>query len=772
MLVIDFPNAEQGAKKLVQFYLAEHPETKQQFFDFYKTNTGQPFSRASNETTYQQWLLFVGQEQPTKQITSSDNQTVEEKTIGLPVIEFPTDTDKGSKKLIFSSLKDHLELADEFFDFYKSNMGFSLNAANDTTSKQQWLYFVDSKQPKIIEPESTIFSSTVSDVIVPLQDDNALVEHRFVFNGQDVRDQKVRQTDHIDPEGYKKWLETQPVTEWLQSINKEFDLQNPIPLDIPLLIKVDWLPKVIYNPAEKPTLNQKGELRVSKKETLVIRGRSALNSNSRKSSSPLDYNATEKQEIYNQDLFYLPYVPEHTAAKYTTEDGVDIDVTRIEMVLANKPVANHLWSFCSVQSYDPTTTKYTTWFTSRTEKPQHIEKQEPKYKVRNGFEGFQAQMFNGGYSDSFVSLIHKLRPDGSLLTKNSKSIVQETVCRFRIAAIQHTKDTMQSTARGLSHSDTGSQYNSSVDKSNRVWMDLRLADGSWSTESILLGKAHFASMGALYKCEDYDSRVDNYKSIVRQKGKHILRLLADPIDKTREIQSACRTFTTCDLRYQNGVLGSVNGRGDFNPMFRRVVDTYTPVVELQTNPDCLLLLKDYNEIVSRCHKWLQKNHSEWLQLETPKIKKSGVKRNRDKYTTEDHIKFMAKQTVRCGNPVFKDSKNLQLVTFETMYEYLKGIIVGVLGDTTKQTWLELRHVLLRLYTQKLFTEETWECLTPNQQKDMLKRTAPTFNVAEVQDLFNPAKLGLMVDNQPHPTWFRLLESFYKAFDIEIKYTQA
>jgi hypothetical protein len=87
------------------------------------------------------------------------------------------------------------------------------------------------------------------------------------------------------------------------------------------------------------------------------------------------------------------------------------------MVLADKPVANHLWSFCSVQSYDPITTKYTTYFTSRTEKPQHVEKREQKYKVRNGFEGFTAQMFNGGYSDSFVALIHKLRPDGSLRDK-------------------------------------------------------------------------------------------------------------------------------------------------------------------------------------------------------------------------------------------------------------------------------------------------------------------------------------------------------------------
>ena len=694
----------------------------------------------------------------------------------MPTIDFPADTDKGSKKLILLGLTNYQDVAQEFFDFYKANMGFGVGTSNDTAAKQQWLYFVESKKPEQPapqqpEPEPT-FSSTVSDVIVPLQDDNTLVEHRFVFNGQDVRDQKVRQGDHINPEGYKNWLETQPVKEWLQSINKEFDLQNPIPLDIPLLIKVDWLPKVIYNPAEKPTLNQKNELRVSKKETLVIRGRSALNSNSRKSSSPLDYNATEKQEIYNQDLFYLPYIPEYTDAKYTTEDGVDIDVTRVEMVLADKPIANHLWSFCSVQSYDPTTTKYTTYFTSRTEKPQHVEKREPKYKVRNGFEGFQAQMFNGGYSDSFVALIHKLRPDGSLLTRKGASVVSETVCRFRIAAIQHTKDSMQSTARGLSHSDTGSQYNGSVDKSNRVWLDLRLPDGSWSTESILLCKAHFSSMGAVYKCEDYDSRVDNYKATVRQKGKHILRLLADPLDKTREIQAACRGFAACDLRYQNGVLGSVNGRGDFNPMFRRVIDTYTPVVELQTNPDCLLLLKDYNAIVERCQKWLQKNHSEWLQLETPSYKKSGVKSKRDLYTLEDHIKFMAKQTVRCGSPVFKDSKNLQPVLLPIMQEYLKGIVVGVLGDTTKQTWLGLRHVLLRLYTQLLVGQDVWDSLTEAQQKDMLKRTNPTFKVEEVQDLFNPAKLGLLIDNQPHPTWFRLLESFYKAFDIEIKYTQA
>jgi hypothetical protein len=396
--------------------------------------------------------------------------------------------------------------------------------------------------------------------------------------------------------------------------------------------------------------------------------------------------------------------------------------------------------------------------------------EEKKYKTRTGFEGFQAQMLDGGYSDPFVALIHKLRPDGSLLTQNGKSVVQETVCRFRIAAIQHTKDTMQSTARGLSHADTGSEYNNSVDKTNRVWLDMRLANGTWSLNSILLGKAHFSSMGAVYKCEDYDSRVDEDKSTVSQKGKHILRLLADPVDKTPQIQDACRAFSACDLRYQNDVLGSVNSRGDFNPMFKRVIHTYTPIVELQTNPDCLLLLKDYAEITAKCKKWLQKNHTTWLSLETPKYKKSNTKSKHDIYKLEDHIDFMAKQTIRWGNPVFTDTENLQPVSLETIKEYLKGIVVGELGDITKQTWLELNHVLLRLYTQQLVGVEIWDSLSDSQKKDMVKRTRPTFNVKEVNHLFSPARLKLIGDIQPHSTWFRLIEQFYQAFGIGLTYS--
>jgi hypothetical protein len=131
---------------------------------------------------------------------------------------------------------------------------------------------------------------------------------------------------------------------------------------------------------------------------------------------------------------------------------------------------------------------------------------------------------------------------------------------------------------------------------------------------------------------------------------------------------------------------------------------------------------------------------------------------------------MAKQTIRWGNPVFTDTENLQPVSVATIKEYLKGIVVGELGDITKQTWLELNHVLLRLYTQQLVGVEIWDSLSDSQKKDMVKRTRPTFNVKEVNHLFSPARLNLIGDIQPHSTWFRLIEQFYQAFGIGLTYS--
>ena len=465
-------------------------------------------------------------------ICESCNSSTEMQVASLPVIEFPDSEDtKGLRALIKTTLVDFPDIDAEFSDYCKQNTNFSYKQATNLVAKEQWLAFVATKQV-VVEPEPVpetkivvVAKKTIiqEEIVIPLEEDDEkiLIRHQLVYNGQSVRDQKVRLQDRIDVEydaegnptgedGYTRWLASQPIERWLQSVRDEYEhseyISNPIPFDKPLLVKVNWLPKVEYVSTETPTLNNKGELRVSKKQTLIIRGKAAQNSNSRKSSSPLDFNAQEQTDIYNQDLFYPPYIPSKSDGKYTMEDGQEIDVVRIEMVLGTELVPNHLWSSCSIQSYDAATKTTTTHFSwtkaPRKDQPEKEAKQFPK---RNGFEGFQAIMRDGGFSDPFTTHLYKLRPDGVPMTLNGKSVVHESVVRFRIATaqlthdkVENTKDGLRSTFKGSSDTAKGAQYNKSVDKTNRIWLDIYNKDGSWSGKPILLGNAHFSSMEPIY----------------------------------------------------------------------------------------------------------------------------------------------------------------------------------------------------------------------------------------------------------------------------------
>ena len=523
-------------------------------------------------------------------------------------------------------------------------------------------------------------------IIIPLPVDESLLTHNLVYNGVSIRAQKIR------PEDYIKWLTDQPVDKWLQSIRDEF--QTLIPFDQPLYICVNWLQAKTFKKPEKPSLNKTGELRMYEDGgRLVKRGKST-----ERISGGLSRNAKENIPVFQQDLFYRPYVPLRTPDfDWTTEDGVDIKVTKIEMVEGTELIPNHQWSQCIIQSAD----RKTTYFSDTKEKSQTTipEKKKEKHTTRTGFEDFQAIMRDGGLSDSFTTQMYKLRPDGTPITQDGKSVVHETVVRFRIASVQHTKDKVENTKDGLQSTFKGSQYNNSVDKTNRIWLDVYNKDGTWSGKPILLGNAHFSSMAAIYDCVEVDdSLADNYKTTVRQRGKHILALIRKQEDKTREIQKACRSFDQCNLVYQNDVLSSVNGKGELKPMFRRVVKTYTPVVKIQHNGDDsdLKQLKQYDEIIKHCTKWLEKNHEQWLALDISQ-KKSKTKEKSDNYALSESLVFMAKQTVRWGSPVFTDTVEKQPVTFDIIKKQLEPIVLGTLGDIEPTTWHAMRHQLLKLF---------------------------------------------------------------------------
>jgi hypothetical protein len=215
-------------------------------------------------------------------------------------------------------------------------------------------------------------------------------------------------------------------------------------------------------------------------------------------------------------------------------------------------------------------------------------------------------MISGSYiSGGFLFSDHFL----TQVTKDERNIVQEVKVRVRI-----------------SHSDTVAHYNGSVDRTNRVWLDIRNPDGtSWSTAPLLLGKAYLSSMVEDYDYKDYDSRVDSYKTIVRNKGKNILALMRGTEDKKTKIEEACLKFTgfkDYSLRYQNNLLGYVNSKGEFKPMFCRYIKTYVPVVGLQPDPEAIRVCKQWEDITKHCQKWLQKNYADWLVIEPPKQTKS------------------------------------------------------------------------------------------------------------------------------------------------------
>ena len=64
-----------------------------------------------------------------------------------------------------------------------------------------------------------------------------------------------------------------------------------------------------------------------------------------------------------------------------------------------------------------------------------VEEKEKTQKTRTGFEGFQAIMRDGSYSDIFSVLLYKYNHDGTRATNtDNKPIGQRVTARFRIAA--------------------------------------------------------------------------------------------------------------------------------------------------------------------------------------------------------------------------------------------------------------------------------------------------------------------------------------------------
>ena len=691
----------------------------------------------------------------------------------------PTFTSEATKNDITLGLASDPDLLQEFQNFCKNNLGFLYGQLKSPEVRQQWDLFLALKEVKTEKIEAP--------ALIEVDDEIGVELHNIIFNGVSVRDQQVRRSDGIHKDGYLNWLEQQKenIENWLQSIRDEPTFQDTaylkqeIPKNEPLYIRVDWLPKVEYVATDRPTLNSKNELRVSKKQTLVIRGKSAQNSNSRKSSSPLDFNATEQISVFNQDFFYLPYEPQYTPEfDYQDKEGNSIKVTKIEMVLGKKEVPNHLWSSCLIQSAD----RKTTYFSFQTLKKQSDEKskKEKHFISRDGFQGFQAQMHSGGYSDKFTTYLNKMRPDGTPLTQNGAVVIRKCDVRFRIASVKLNCDSIEVTERGLSHAGTGSQYNQSVDKTNNVWLDVRDKEGVWGAESYLIGRAHFSSMAPTHMVEECSTIVDNYKIVVKTKAKHILSLMADSSDRTPEIQKECRKFKPCTLIYQNGVLYTSRNSGknaygheELKPLYKRTVRNYTPVVFLQRNPDSVKILHQYQDVFKHCDKWLYKNHEQWLDIKDISARKSKKKSATDKYVIDNHLQWMAKQVCRWGYPVFTDTEIQQRVTEDVVYTILGSATVGVL-DITGHNWSKCRYDLLKLFAKLYLGESYWESLTDKQKVADINKLKLQFKVDNPNDLFSPSKMGLAGDkftnSPPHPTWFRLIEFFFKAVGVGISYT--
>jgi hypothetical protein len=555
-----------------------------------------------------------------------------------------------------------------------------------------------------------------------------------------------------------------------------------------LFINVEWLHVETYEGITNPSIRKDGIIKTYKTVKQIVSGKKATIL----PNGQMGKNSTEKESIYNEEFFYTPHIEQRTDGEITDEQGVKRSVVYLSIKKGTTVVPNHRWSSCLIQSLDRKTT-YFNWQKekSQAEKALNAESHVKRHLVRTGFEDFQAQMLSGGYSDIFSVLLYKHNPDGTIVTttKGGKPIVQRVVCRFRIAAHHLTKDAMQLTATGLSHVDTYDQKNGCVDKSNRVWLDLRGVDGTWSVaDSLLIGKGHFAGVNAEYDYKDYDSRVSRQKTNVRQLGKHILALMRTNTPTTeRDIKEACATFPHADLLYSNDILFYVlvfdvpakDEKGNIikgvfttvkeeHPIFKRYIKTHTVVSRLQENHIIADYFYQWEAVCKQAEKWLQKNVTEWLVLDRPVQPKTYKKKKVDTYRLYDHVRFMAKQTVRWGSPVFTDTPNKQEVTKEIIEEQLKGIVVGVLGDLDPKVWFNLKRNLVRFVASQ--KDPKWDSSSDEDRRAYMQILSSEIKVNTPDDLFSPAALGLE-GTPPSHIWFRLVEQFYKAFGIDIKYTK-
>jgi HNH endonuclease len=361
------------------------------------------------------------------------------------------------------------------------------------------------------------------------------------------------------------------------------------------------------------------------------------------------------------------------------------------------------------------------------------------------------------YSDIFSTVLYTLQHDG-------KNIEQNFKVRFYISY----KDILV-----ISLTDTGSPDQSSEGKTIDVKLGICSPDGTLSSRSILLGKAHFSSMAEVYDYEDYDSSVDRYKTIVREKGKPILELMRGIGDKTNKIQEACHKFTDCTVKYHNDLLGYVNSKGEFNPIFRRVIKTHTPLIEMQSNTEAMSICKQWEVVRKHCLNWLQENLADWLVIEPAKQIKHSKKRKRvEPYNLVRNISFMAKQTVRWGNPVFTDTVDKQPASQSTIHQQLTDIVADALVGNRDKKWDFLRSKLLQSFIELWIGKEEWDSFHCLKKEECFQKLSKIFQVYQPNDLFSPSNMRLQGENDkpPSPIWFRIIEDFYKDFGINLVYT--
>lgn len=676
----------------------------------------------------------------------------------FPIID--TTTADKFKTRLYAAFKDaqYADTYTKFKAFVLEKTQASIASPNNETALALWQEFVAANT----SPEVTVEEK----VVEPVGSDDVFLPHNIVFNGTEIREIKRRLPDRVDRQGYVRWLKQQPVHEWLLSIKQAFEsaeiCQNPIPLDEPLYIRVNWLPAVTYEKNDNPSVRKDGVIVTFVTKEQKINGHKAK----LLPNGQVGANATEDQVMYNDAFFYKPYVEERVAGVITDEQGAEQSVVYVSMVAGKEEKPNHRWSSCLIQSLD----RKKTYFDWKPEKPQHHEPKERHHKTRTGFEGFQAQMSSGGISDIFSVVKHG----------------QKVVCRFRIAAHHLTRDFMRSTANGLSHLDTYEQRNTSVDKTNNVWLDIRNPDGTWSVaNSVLIGRGHFTGVNAVYDYKEYDAKVSRPKTYVKHQGKHILALMRTNTSTTeRDILKACSGFQHADLRYVNDVLSyvkmievPVEGKQDeytlveeIHPIFKRYIKTHTVVSGLTRNTAVSHQFSDFNSLCKQAEKWLQKNVACWLVLEAPAQPKTYKKRKVEVYNMNRKIPFMAKQTCRWGGAVFADTDKSQPVTKEVVEELLKGVVLGVLGDLDSRMWFNLKTNLVRYLASQLNPD--WDSYSDAQRRGYMQTLEPGIKVETPDNLFNPSSMGLQGsgDTPPSPVWFRLVERFYKAFNIDLRFT--